>query len=75
MARPVRRPDLDAALQLRMPQALKDRLEAEADARVLSVSLLVTKLLEESLDHLVPVGELTRWPAVVTATGEQVPAP
>lgn len=42
----------------RTTPALKQRLQEAADARGVGVNWLVERLLEESLERLVPVGEL-----------------
>lgn len=50
--------------QFRLDTELIERLQKEADARVVSMTWLVRRLLEEGLDRLVPVEEfsLTRRP-------------
>jgi len=43
---------------VRLPESLHERLHREADARDVSVNLLVTKAVEAYLGQLPPVGEV-----------------
>lgn len=54
---------------IRIDPELWDRLSAEADARVLSRNFLIERLLAESIDRLLPVGEffMTRRPPTAEA--------
>lgn len=55
------RPSLGDRVQLsmRLPVELHRRLADEAAARDVPTNYLVTRLLEESLERLIPVEELT----------------
>lgn len=44
----------ERAMSVRFPPEIHDRLAAEAKARGVSVNWLVTKLVEENLDRLIP---------------------
>jgi predicted HicB family RNase H-like nuclease len=50
------------ALCIRLPRDLDDRLRAEADARGVSITWLVTTLLRQTVERLIPADEwkLTR---------------
>lgn len=47
-----------AQLNLTVPKALKDRLSAAADERMIASSVLGIRAIEDFLDALVPVSEL-----------------
>ena len=55
---PANRNDGKVNLHLRIPPELMDRLNKEADDRVVSTNLLAIKALEEYLDRLVPVEQI-----------------
>jgi predicted HicB family RNase H-like nuclease len=45
---------------IRIDPALHERLRVAADERVVSVNFLVTRAIEDYLNRLIPVEELTR---------------
>lgn len=49
-------------MSLRVRPEIRDRLIAEADARILGVPLIVDRLLAEGLERLIPVEELRARP-------------
>lgn len=55
-----RRYDTRTSTCIRLPEELHDRLQAAAAEREVSMNYLVTKAVEQFLDHLVPVEEM-RW--------------
>ena len=55
---PANRNDGKVNLHLRIPPELMDRLNKEADERVVSTNLLAIKALEHYLDLLVQVDEI-----------------
>lgn len=58
MGRPRREPDGRLNTSIRFDPALHERLLAEAAARQVSVNWMVTRLVAEGLDRLIPVEEM-----------------
>jgi predicted HicB family RNase H-like nuclease len=48
------------ATAIRFPESLRDRLRETADARQVSVNLLVTKAVDEYLGRLRPLDEIVQ---------------
>lgn len=62
MARPRLYEETRVATAVRLPVAVHRRLHETASARAVSANLLVTRALEEFLDHLAPVEETLAVP-------------
>lgn len=58
--RPKKQSKARVGTAIRFPEAMHDRLEAEARARDLSINFLVIKACGEFLDRLIPVDDM-RW--------------
>lgn len=54
MGRPRRQQEPRVSTQIRLPVSLSDRLREAAEDREVSVNRLVTKAVEDYLDHLQP---------------------
>lgn len=59
MARPKTSNDKRITTAVRIPQPLHERLTSEADTRDISVNLLIVKAVENYLDNLVPMEQVT----------------
>jgi predicted HicB family RNase H-like nuclease len=49
--------DARVEIKVRLPKDLHERAKREADARDLSINLLITRAIELGLDRLVPIAE------------------
>jgi predicted HicB family RNase H-like nuclease len=58
MARPKTHQVKRVTTAVRLPEPLHERLTTEAERREVSTNLLITKAVENYLDHLVPVDEV-----------------
>jgi hypothetical protein len=60
MPRPKQYTERRVATAIRLPESLRDRLRQTADARQVSVNLLVTKAVDDYLARLTPVDEIVQ---------------